>query len=97
MYYNGMNKTKLSQDKEKVTVGKIHVEHKDDGEGGIFLYAVVKVYVPIGPPGHSIMQMIRSGGIGGVDLDSSEEYYKILEDEEVEQLKEILAKLGVKA
>jgi hypothetical protein len=80
---------------EKVTVGNIVVE-KEETYDGIFVQAVATIYVPMGPKGHSLMQRIRSGGCMA-DADSSKEYYEILGKEEVEQVKEVLAKLGVKA
>ena len=57
--------------------------------------AEAEVFVPTGQNGFTI-QVIRSGGLWGVESDAGESDLKEIEDEQIEDLKQQLKALGIK-
>ena len=58
------------------------------------ILAEAEVLVPHGPPGHSIIQTLRSGGLWGIETDSESSYFVEVAKEELAALVEVLNEMG---
>jgi len=61
----------------------------------IGIKAYCTIYIPFGNGSYFLIQTLESGGLWGIESDSSKEYLEEIEKEQIEELREIMNKLFI--